>query len=854
MLANRTVCLQKNRSWITWIFFVLFALSGASALIYEVVWVRLFTTILGASSYAVTIVLATFMAGLGLGAWGIGKKADQYTEKQLIKAYVILELGIGIYALLLPVLLGAAESWYVAFFRHFSPGPSVFNGFRLILSILLLIVPTTLIGATLPVLSRYIIRREQLISLKVSQLYALNTLGALCGTLFAGYILLPRLGISLTTMTAVGMNMFVAGVFWLTNAMTGPSQKPLDRFLVKGTQEDRKTTHFQKVVLMGFCLSGVAAMFYEVAWTRTLSMILGTSTYAFTTMLSTFLLGIALGSAVYGYIKRFVPVRWLFIGLQFIITASALMSIPLFEKLPFLYLSINAAGMDSWMDVQFIRFVLAASVMLLPTLALGTLLPVVSAFFVEKTSHLGRRLGTAYGLNTLGNVIGAAAGGLLLIPFLGMQKTIMIGAVINFVAGSMVCLINTDISKRTRWAGVTTAALLTIVLITAVTPWAPKIINSGVYVYEDRYNTMLDRYQKASENQNSIPTLPPWQVFEMAMKQYDLLYYDTGVSATVAVMERSDGVKFLTINGKTDASTGKKSDMATQVMIAQLPLLFHENPDKVLVVGLGSGITAGSVLTHDIRMVDCAELSPSVIKAARFFNKANHGALDDKRLRIVPRDARNMLLTTEERYDVIISQPSNPWISGESSLFSLEWYKLVRQHLESGGLFLQWLPAYLMSEKDLKIIVHTLRSVLPNLTVWTSGSLGDLIFIAKKSRPLRIDYQQVLQKLEKKSVYEDIQRLGIDPLTIPFELFVMNEPQLNRYLYSNIEKPLHKNTDDLLFTEFSTPKQLTRQKKVRRFILPGRLHGDLESLKSILININDKEIFNLFPKDIGKET
>ncbi len=845
--ANRSA--QTGAS-LNWIFMALFALSGATALMYEVVWVRQFTLVLGASSYAVTITLAAFMSGLGLGAWILGRVSDSLNEKQLIQTYIGLELAIGAYSLILPLLLGWAQSGYVTFHQTHQPELLVSNGLRLCLAFLLLLVPSTFIGATLPVLSRYLIRMKSHIPLTISKLYALNTLGALAGTVLTGYTFLPLLGVRSTTLIAVAINFFVAGAFWLVNVVICSFEKGPRETVVRSSRPDIPATPIQKALLFGFCISGAAAMFYEVAWTRTLSMVLGTTTFAFTTMLATFLVGIALGSAVYSFVQRFVSGVRLFIGLQFLAAFSVLLSIPLFEQLPMIFLSMHGWWADTWFDIQVIRFFLAASVMLIPTLALGTLLPAVSAIFIKETDHLGKRLGTAYGLNTLGNVIGAVVAGLCLVPLVGMQKTIMIGAIMNLGVGIGMYMLRFELGVLRRTATTACAGLMAGLIIWLISPWAPRIMNSGPYLYAPRYHNMVSRYQEAAKKNESIPVMNSWDVLEMAMKQYALLYYNSGITATVAVMERKDGVRFLTIDGKTDASTGEKSDMRTQVLIGQVPMLFHDNPDKVLIVGLGSGVTAGSVLTHEVRIVDCAEISTSVIEAADFFSEANHDALDDRRLRIIPRDARNYLLTSRENYDVIISQPSNPWISGESALFSMEWYQTVHDHLSNGGLFLQWVPSYLMSSHDLKIIMHTLRSVFPNLTLWSSGSVGDLILLARKGGELEIDYGKLKEKLQKEAVFNDVVRVHPDPFLAPFELFVMNEKELSTYLYSNLRGPLERNTDDLLFTEFSTPKNLIRRKNVVRFSQAKHLHGDPEVLMEIIKNFDVDEIRALMKQKI----
>jgi spermidine synthase len=283
-------------------------------------------------------------------------------------------------------------------------------------------------------------------------------------------------------------------------------------------------------------------------------------------------------------------------------------------------------------------------------------------------------------------------------------------------------------------------------------------------------------------------------------------------------------------------------------MIAQLPMLFHRDPDTVLVVGLGSGVTVGSVLTHDVRLVDCAEISPSVIKASSFFSHANHHALEDRRLEIIPRDARNMLLTTRQTYDVVISQPSNPWISGESALFSQEWYRSVYEHLNEGGLFLQWVPSYLMAKRDFKVIIHTLRSVFPHISLWTSGAVGDLIVLGQRDRPLRVDYETFLKRVRRKKVWNDIERLELDPLLVPVEMFVMSQTELSRFLYSDLTSPLPANTDNLLITEYSTPKRLINKKKIPYFMEPAHLHGDFSSLMSILKNIDEQDLSHILKR------
>lgn len=835
-----------------WALLVIFAFSGASGLVYEVVWVRELTLVLGASTYAVTIILAAFMSGLGIGSWFFGRLADRMHEASLAKCYVLLEAGIGLFALVLPVLMALQQHVYVSFHHYAAPPEIVSNAVRLLLAFFLFIVPTSLMGATLPVISRYVIRSQTRISVTVSRFYAANTLGAVLGTVLAGYILLPRYGNAFTNLSAVSVNFLVAAAFWsIHRHIAGRPVSSAHAGVINHPLTEEKASPMQRAAVWAFALSGVSAMFYEVAWTRTLTMILGTTTFAFTTMLATFLLGIALGSAFYGIIRRFSSPSGLFVCLQSLVALSALLSVPLFSWLPFLYLTLYGKMGGDWGGIQVIRFLLASSVMLVPTAAMGCIFPVVSDILVSKTDVLGRRLGKAYGLNTFGAVVGASVSGLILIPAVGMQKTILLGAFLNLGAAICVAACHTEVPSKRRFAVVACVALLLTSTTLLLKPWSPKIMSSGVYAYASRYHELIDRIDAAGkQTPQSLPT-NPWRIWQMAMEQYSLLYYKAGPACTVSVMERNDGVRFLTVDGKTDASTGTDHDMKTQTLLGQLPLLYHPAPDEIFVVGLGSGVTVGSVLTHNVRLVDCAEFSNSVINAAQFFSEVNHNALEDPRLRIIPRDARNFLLTSQNDYDVIISQPSNPWISGQSSLFSLEWYRIVHSRLKEGGMFAQWVPAYCMAEQDVKIIIHTLRSVFPHITAWTSGAAGELILLATKDQALNIPYEQFQNAVSPPVIANDIRRLGYDPPLLPFLTFAMSEQDIAVYLYSDLTRPLRQNTDDFLITEFSTPKQLAQQHNVTRFATTNALRGEMSSLLGIMPDVDMDAIVQRIKKDIS---
>ena len=280
----------------------------------------------------------------------------------------------------------------------------------------------------------------------------------------------------------------------------------------------------------------------------------------------------------YGMIPQSISRSKLFIMLQLIIPLSVILTIPLFEKLPLVYLMLDVRWGGSWAHMQWLRFLLAASVMFVPTVAMGALLPTVSSIFIEKTGHLGARLGQAYGFNTLGNVIGAVAAGLLLIPAVGMQNTIMLGAVLNLIAGFGIYMMESSVSFKRRIAGVMPAGSIAVLLLCMVQPWSPKIMSSGVYVYAGRYHETQERYQKAARLSNDVAEMSSWRIWEAAMGVDELLYYNPGITATVAVMESKEGVRFLTVDGKTDASTGGRATCAPRSRSANCRCCFTPIP------------------------------------------------------------------------------------------------------------------------------------------------------------------------------------------------------------------------------------------------------------------------------------
>lgn len=754
---------------------VCFLLSGATGLIYEVLWMRMLGLIFGHTVFAITTVLTAFMAGLGLGSYLFGKIADRSRNSLLL--YGLLEGGIGLYALAIPFLLALAEKLYLALYQLLHLSHYAFSLTQFILLFLLLLLPTTMMGATLPVLSRLFVVEEATLGRQVGFLYALNTFGAVLGVASAGYFLLPHFGTRGTLYLAAIVNLGIAGliIYW-SRFILSPSLP-----FTPDSTGDRQRGILLPLVLLGIGLSGVASMIYEVAWSRALALIIGSSTYAFTAMLVAFLVGIALGSALFSRFWGARPVHpSLFGALQTAIGLSALLMLPAFGAMPDLFLQTfrisNAPGF-----IQTAQFLTSFAAMILPTLLIGATFPCVVRIAAWRPDRVGTDVGGIYAVNTLGAVIGAFAAGFLLIPSVGAHATVKLGILLNLGMGLAFTLVSVKALPAMRWLPWTLLSGAALGGVYWIPAWDRVAMSSGVAIYGPQLTGTAGKVGLS----NAVTD--------------DVLFYEDGISATVTI-HRSNNQTFLRVNGKTDASTG--IDMHTQLLSGHLPLLFHPAPKSVLIIGLGSGVTAGAVARHPVERIDVIEIEPAVVRASRFFEKENRGVLKDPRVLVIIADGRNFLLTTTERYDVIISEPSNPWIGGLASLFSREFFALAKQKLKPGGVMLQWVQGYGLAPSDMKMVIKTFRTAFPATTVWNTNGGDYLLLGVEKFLPIDLNKLQI-QFTTMVGLREDLNGIGLRSASALLSDFVLGEEDVERYASG---API--NTDDLLPLEFSAPLSL----------------------------------------------
>jgi spermidine synthase len=732
----------------------LFFVSGISGLIYEVAWTRLLTLMFGDTVLAVSTVLASFMAGLALGSFWSGRRSDQ--QQQVLRLYAAMEAGIGLTALLVPLVLEALTPLYVWLHHHFHTTFYLFSLLRFLLAFGVLLVPTTLMGATLPVLSRYVVRTHATLGWSAGMLYALNTGGAVLGCFAAGYVLIGSLGLYQTVGLAAGLNVAIALLVWLlprhADHTTPPASAPAEAAATSLQPALVYSTNSARLVLWSFALSGFVALSYEVLWTRALTFFIGNSTYAFSAMLTTFLCGLALGSLLLArYSDQRRHLVSLLGGLHIGIGVYGLLTIPILGQL-FYGLDIWWAGFSNayWGTPLWLTFAKTFVVILPPTLCMGGTFPLVSKIVAPGPHVIARSIGNMAALNTLGAIVGSWTAGFVFIPLLGLHTSLAVTAFLSVGLGSV--LLARGVRQR-RWLqrAVYIGVLGVFGIVKLVTPTL-------------RFADIAGEPEK------------------------ELLYYEESGAGVVKVATDIYDRRLLSINGWSVAGTGTPNpDVAlvndypeVQKMLAHLPMLLHPEPRQVLVIGFGAGGTSWSMSLYDLARLDIVEFVPGVIRAAPFFPEVNHQVLTDPRLRVILDDGRNYLLVTPQRYDVVSVDTLDPKHAGNGNLYTREFYALSARVLRPGGIFVQWLPYHQVDNLSLKRIARTFQTVYPHATLWLNRFKGYALLLGTLE-PLRIDVARLEARFRQVAIQHDLAEVHVATPWQFLEGFTMHADTLRRY-------------------------------------------------------------------------
>jgi spermidine synthase len=760
---------------------VCFFLSGAAGLIDQVVWSKALGLIFGHTAYAVATVLAVFMAGLASGSAWIGRRGERWNRP--IALYGWLEVGVAATAAISLAGLAGVRAVYVASYPYAAGHASALLVLRFAGSALVLFLPTFLMGGTLPVLVRGVTQTSAQLGSRMSRLYRINTTGAVAGTFAAGFLFLPSLGLRRTLGIAVALNL-IAGA--LAFRLSREENNSLAVVHARDSESDENLKFFapSKVLLISFALVGATAMSYEIGWTRLLSTQLGSSTYAFTLMLGTFLAGIVLGSALFEKWNRsHEPSTMTFAVTQTLTALAALLFLVFFTHLIEALPPILRATHESFRGLVLAQFVTSALAMLPTAIVFGFNFPAVVVLIAGPKSRTGRSagaaVGRAYAWNTLGAIVGAIAAGFWLMPRLGSFHLLAVTAALNLV---LAAAISWKSAPQSNWKILAIAGNILLI-------FAAIFIGFSNYFYDPAVA--------------SFNTLMYWNLYDRPLtlrenaRALDIVYFRDGLNANISVARTGDYIALRT-NGKVDASN---HDATTQLLLGHLGALAHA-PRRVLLVGFGSGMTASALVGYqELERLDIVEIEPAVVGAAPLLAQLNRNVLLDPRVHITFDDARNFLFTTRDKYDLIISEPSNPWIAGVATLFTQEFYAAVRARLTPDGVFVQWMQAYSLYPEDLRMLFATFLSEFHGATLW-HGDAPDLILMAP-SPPSAEILRRAQSLYESPRLHGDFMQLGMQEAAGLFGFYLLDDAGLRKF-----SDGAQIDTDDRTLLEYHAPRSL----------------------------------------------
>jgi len=729
-----------------------FVLSGASGLVYEVLWTRMLSLTFGVTVFATSAVLAAYMAGLGLGSWLAGRRADRAADP--VRVYATLEIGVGLYALAVPAILHALTPTYVALARPLEGHFLLFNVARAGLAFLVLLVPTTLMGGTVPLIGRYLVTRADAVGWSIGLLYAVNTAGAVLGCLLAGFVLIGTLGMWRTTLLAATVNLGIGLALFVLPRSARPESRPAPA--PSAARAPRPAA--ARLAIAVFAASGFSALAYEVVWTRVLLTHLHNSTYAFSAMLAVFLFGLAAGDALAmrAYDRLARPLFWLGVvevGIGVSVVVAALAYGPLRD--------FGNPASRSWAYALLHMFLRAGIVLLPGALLFGMTFPLVARVVTRGVGSVGRDLSDAYAANTIGGVLGSLAGGFALVPALGLRGTMVTLAGGNVLLGVACWLATVDGRRRIALA----ATGLGLALLPAAV--IPKTI------FFDALESKLLR----------------------------LLYYAEGVTDTTGVWEVATSGDRIVTYGDGRGTAGTSTDVVNRTQ-GHLAHLLHPHPTRSLQICFGVGNTLAAAALHpEVERLDCVELSPHVRQTAPYF-WTNDRVLENPKVHLIVDDGRNFLLRSRERYDVITLEPPDLFTAGVVNLFTEEFYRLAFAALSDDGLLCQWIPTAQLNEDETRRLVAAFVAVFPETSLWIEGRgvSAPLLLVGSKV-PLSLDVETLARRMQGDAVRADLARLGMGTPAELFELFIAGPAGTRAWLAG--ATPV---TDDRTVVDFTTPR------------------------------------------------
>lgn len=753
-----------------YLFFSLFVVSGFSGLIYESIWSHYLKLFLGHAAYAQTLVLAIFMGGMAIGAWISGHYSTRW--RSLMLGYAVVELFIGVMAIIFhPTYLSVTEFTFSTFISGFAEAPLLVVAIKWGIAALLILPQSILLGMTFPLMVGGLIRRfPQDPGRMLATLYFTNSLGAVMGVLVSAFVLIPLVGLPGTILSAGIINISLALVVW---ALIKNHPQENIHTARAPTTVGRSEQLLPLVLMLIASFTGLSSFLYEIGWIRMLTLVLGGTSHSFELMLAAFILGLALGGLwIRNRIDQLANPQQFLGYVQIAMGLGALLSIVLYSysfDLMSYFLTIVRHNAQSYPLFLLFGAMLAILIMLPATFCAGMTLPLITRLAI-KGAQGEKGIGYIYAANTLGAIVGIFMAVHLLLPTIGMKNMIMVGAIIDFALGLYLIGLFAGSKVRSKW--VVVIGLMVALLPALFIDLDLKQLTSGVF-----------RYGAAASEMETI-------------------YYRDGKTSSVAMQESlQSGKRVLLNNGKPDASIMmladgvRTKDEDTQILLGALPLMFVPEARSGAVIGLGSGMTTHTLLASPkLEYVDTIEIEEAVIDASRLFLPAVARTYDDPRSQLHVEDAKTFFSMHDKRYDIIISEPPNPWVSGVATLFSQEFYHRIKEHLTTGGIFVQWLHLYEIDMPLVAMVFNALGREFRDYSVFTSNQ-GDIVIVASadsavpKISDQALGYSELMPLLSRIDINgpADLAIRALTDKRVLAPLFHLITPQVNSNFFPKLD-------------------------------------------------------------------
>ncbi len=720
---------------------LLFVGSGCAALIYEIVWFQLLQLIISLTTASLGVLLGTFMGGMCLGSWLLARVVP--ARRHPLRVYALLELCIGIIGLLVPVVVPTLGEVYTEHFGHGFAGIAL----RGAVAGICLVPPTLLMGATLPAISRWVEATPQGVSW-LGFFYGGNIVGAVFGCLLAGFYLLPRYDMPTATCIAAAINGTVALLAFLLS-MLAPFNPPVAR---QSTQpETPLRAQGAAAVYVTIALSGLTALGAEVVWTRLLGLMLGATTYTFSIILAVFLIGLGIGSSVGSFLSRTTDrARLLLGGCQILLAGTAAWAAYMITRsLP--NWPINPSiSMSPWYTFQ-LDMAMCVWTILPAAILWGASFPLALAAVASRGQDPGRLVGGVYAANTVGAILGALGFSLLVIPLEGTQTAQRLLILLPVLSALVVLLPllwrespagESDGDLASKFVGV--GAVAVAIVLAFVLAIGVPVVPWGVIAYGRFVATYGGRL---------APGIVPEEMVPHGGGNPDTYccYMGEGLNGSAVVSMTTDGIRSFHSAGKVQASNDPR-DMRLQRMLGHISALALPEPKSVLVVAGGAGVTAGTFVVYPgIKRIVICDIEPLVPEhVAPMFKKENYDVVHDPRVEIIHDDGRHFIRTTKEKFDIITSDPIDPWVKGCAALNTVEYYDMCKKHLNPGGVVSLWIPLYESNTPTIKSVLATFFRVFPNGVLWSNDTNGegyDAVLFGQ-DQPTRIDVDALQARLD----------------------------------------------------------------------------------------------------------